>query len=224
MVSNFDAQLRLREVTQELYDIGDEVAEHIDHLAQAIADVDRELVDECVLELADIVDEAVEDARPLIGELDGLRQAFTSGIRSGRLSSAVAHREAKPRPKILDVHGLSLIPAPLQHPVAVPTVAQAMVARSEAAAACLHDLADWISAENIRGIERLGTVGLTQLYAATGRSALAVAAAWCVSVPETHPAVARTLRGRRPPEFLSERARIYDVVRRVKERQSLERA
>ena len=75
-VEHYDARLRLREITQELYDIGDEVAEHIEHLAQAIADVDRELVDECVLELADIVDEAVEDARPLVGELAGLRQAF----------------------------------------------------------------------------------------------------------------------------------------------------
>ena len=84
-MEHYDARLRLREVTQELYDIGDEVAEHIEHLAQAIADVDRELVDECVLELADIVDEAVEDARPLVGELAGLRQAFTSGIRRGEL-------------------------------------------------------------------------------------------------------------------------------------------
>ena len=58
-MEHYDARLRLREITQELYDIGDEVAEHIEHLAQAIADVDRELVDECVLELADIVDEAV---------------------------------------------------------------------------------------------------------------------------------------------------------------------
>lgn len=224
MFSHFDARLRLREVTQELYDIGDEIAEHIEHLAQAVADIDRELVDECVLELADIVDEAVEDAPPLIGELDGLRQAFTSGIRKGQLSSSVSERAPMPAPKTIDVQSLSLIPAPIQHPVAVPTVAQAMVARSDAAAAYLNELADWVSMENIRGIESLGSVSLTQLYAQSGRRALAAAAAWCVTVPETHPAVARSLRGRKPPEFLMERARIDEVVRRIKQRRSLEHA
>lgn len=224
MISHFDARLRLREVTQELYDIGDEIAEHIEHLAQAVADVDRELVDECVLELADIVDEAVEDAHPLIGELDGLRQAFTSGIRKGVLSSSTSERTPTPAPKTIDVQSLSLIPAPIQHPVAVPTVTQAMVARSDAVAAYLNKLADWISLENIRGIERLGAVSLTQLYAQSGRRALSAAAAWCVTVPESHPAVARSLRGRRPPEFLMERARIDEVVRRIKQRRSLEHA
>nr|WP_120491926.1 hypothetical protein [Corynebacterium lactis] len=227
MVNHFDARLRLREVTQELYDIGDEVAEHIEHLAQAVADVDRELVDECVLELADIVDEAVEDSRPLIGELDGLRQAFTSGIRSGKMGTLTAPSSGqRPRraPRTIDVQSLSLIPAPLEHPVAVPTVTQAMIARSDAVAAYLEELADWVSAENIRGVEKLGAVALSQLYAQSGRQALAAAAAWCVSVPETHPAVARALRGRRPPEFLMERARIDEVVRRIKRRRMLEHA
>ncbi|ALA67760.1 hypothetical protein [Corynebacterium lactis] len=228
MVNHFDARLRLREVTQELYDIGDEVAEHIEHLAQAVADVDRELVDECVLELADIVDEAVEDSRPLIGELDGLRQAFTSGIRSGRMGTltASAGGSSHPRhaPKTIDVQSLSLIPAPIEHPVALPTVTQAMIARSDAVAAYLEELADWVSAENIRGVEKLGCVALSQLYAQSGRQALAAAAAWCVAVPETHPAVAKALRGRRPPEFLMERARIDEIVRRVKRRRQLEHA
>lgn len=226
MINHLDASLRLREVTQELYDIGDEVAEHIEHLAQAVADVDRELVDECVLELADIVDEAVEDARPLIGELDGLRQAFTSGIRSGRIGTlltATKHR-AHPVPKSPDVQSLSAIPAPLKHPVSLPTVTQAMTARSDHVAAYLEELADWVSAENIRGVEKLGAVALPQLYAQSGRRALSAAAAWCVAVPETHPAVANSLRGRKPPEFLMERARIDEVVRRVKQRRAKEHA
>ena len=136
-MEHYDARLRLREITQELYDIGDEVAEHIEHLAQAIADVDRELVDECVLELADIVDEAVEDARPLVGELAGLRQAFTSGIRRGELGP-MPNRPPGPEPKPVDVAELSAIPAPLRHPVAVPTVAHALLARSESTAAYLE--------------------------------------------------------------------------------------
>ncbi len=221
-MQHYDARLRLREVTQELYDIGDEVAEHIEHLAQAVADVDRELVDECVLELADIVDEAVEDARPLVGELAGLRQAFTSGIRRGELGP-MPNRPPGPEPRGVDVPALSAIPAPLTHPVAVPTVAQALLARSETTAAYLENLADWVSAENIRGVEVLGSVKIPALYARCGHRALKAAAAWCVTVPETHPAVARTLRGRRPPAFLMERARIDDVVRRVAMRRSTER-
>ncbi|UBI01709.1 hypothetical protein [Corynebacterium freneyi] len=221
-MEHYDARLRLREITQELYDIGDEVAEHIEHLAQAIADVDRELVDECVLELADIVDEAVEDARPLVGELAGLRQAFTSGIRRGELGP-MPDREPGPEPKPVDVASLSAIPAPLRHPVAVPTVAHALLARSESAAAYLEDLADWVSAENIRGVEVLGSVQIPALYARCGRRALSAAAAWCVTVPETHPAVAKTLRGRRPPAFLMERIRIDEVVRKVAQRRAAER-
>ena len=179
-MEHYDARLRLREITQELYDIGDEVAEHIEHLAQAIADVDRELVDECVLELADIVDEAVEDARPLVGELAGLRQAFTSGIRRGELGP-MPNRPPGPEPKPVDVAELSAIPAPLRHPVAVPTVAHALLARSESTAAYLEELADWVSAENIRGVEVLGSVQIPALYARCGRRALSAAAAWCVT-------------------------------------------
>ncbi|MDU4704606.1 MAG: hypothetical protein E6Y11_07710, partial [Corynebacterium sp.] len=62
------------------------------------------------------------------------------------------------------------------------------------------------------------------LYAQSGRRALSAAAAWCVAVPETHPAVANALRGRRPPEFLRERARIDEIVRRVKQRRAKEHA
>lgn len=210
----YDARLRLREVTQELYDIGDEIAEHLDNLGQAIADVDVELVDECVLELGEVVDEGVADAIPLIGELAGLRQAFTSGIRSGELSAA-ARRDPGPAPEALDVAALvALAPVPAR-PAPVPAVARALAARSDAAAAHLGALADWLSAENLRGVEVLGTVGLTGLYSRCGRRALEVAAAWRVTVAEAHPAVARSLRGRRPPAFLAERARIDAVVARV---------
>lgn len=227
MADLFDARLRLREVTQELYDIGDEIAEHIEHLAQAVADVDRELVDECVSELSDIVDEAVVDTRPLVAELDGLRQAFTSGIRSGRLGSLATSApaaEAIAAPKLVNVQSLALIPTPLRHPVALPTVTQTLIARSDAVAVYLEELADWVCAENIRGVEKPGAVRLTSLYIQAGRNALTAAAAWCVSVAETHPAVANALRGRKPPEFLMERARIDEVVRRIRRRRALELA
>lgn len=213
-VKHYDARLRMREATQSLYDIGDEVAEYIENLSQAIADVDVELVDECVLELSEVVDEAVDDAIPLIGELGGLRQAFISGIRGGQLSAPLK-RDAVPQPPPIDVPALSVIPAPLTHPTEVPTVVQALIARSDAVAANLVALADWVSTENIRGVEVLGSVKLPSLYSRAGRRSMEAAAAWRVTVPETHPAVARTLRGRRPPEFLGERARVNAAVTRV---------
>lgn len=120
-MEHYDARLRMREVTQSLYDIGDEVAEFIENLSQAIADVDVELVDECVCELSEMVDEAVDDAIPLVGELGGLRQAFISGIRSGQLSAPL-RRDAVPEPPPIDVAALSVIPAPLTHPTELPTI------------------------------------------------------------------------------------------------------
>ncbi|WP_370625068.1 hypothetical protein [Corynebacterium sp. TAE3-ERU12] len=213
-MEHYDAQLRLREVTQELYDIGDDIAEHIDNLAEAIADVDVDLVDECVVELADIVDDGVTDAIPLIGELGGLRQAFISGIKAGQLSPA-ADRMAGNEPAAISVATLTNMPGPVRHAAAIHAVSQAMAARSDTVADNLNELADWLSAENIRGVEVLGSVALPVLYSRCGRRALEAAAAWRVTVAEAHPMVARGLRGRRPPRFLNERARIDAVVAKV---------
>jgi hypothetical protein len=40
------ARLRLRDLTQGVYDIGDEIAEGIDNVAAAMTDWDTELVDD----------------------------------------------------------------------------------------------------------------------------------------------------------------------------------
>ena len=61
------------------------------------------------------------------------------------------------------------------------------------------------------------------LYARCGRRALSAAAAWCVTVPETHPAVAKVAARARPPAFLMERIRIDEVVRKVARRRAAER-
>ena len=42
------ATLRHRELTQEIFNIGDEVATFIENIAEAIADWDVELVEDCV--------------------------------------------------------------------------------------------------------------------------------------------------------------------------------
>ncbi len=213
-MDHFDARLRLREVTQELYDIGDEVATYIDNLAEAVADCDVELVDECVAELTDIVDDAVDDAIPLVFELTGLRQAFISGIRRGELAYA-AVKEPAVMPEGIDVARLMTVALPHGGPVRLQAVTSALAARTDMVAAHLVELADWLSAENARGVEDLGTVGLPSLYSRSGRRAMEAAAAWRVTVAETHPAVADALRGRRPPAFLGERARAEAVAARV---------
>ena len=43
------AVLRHRELTQEIYNIGDEVAEYIEHVAESIADYDGELTEDLSL-------------------------------------------------------------------------------------------------------------------------------------------------------------------------------
>ena len=48
------AELRHRELTQEIYNIGDEVAEYLEHLIEAIEDWDEELCMDCLAELGDI--------------------------------------------------------------------------------------------------------------------------------------------------------------------------
>ena len=51
---HYDAALRVRELTQNIYDIGDEIADYINHVSQAIADWDADLVEDCLLELEEL--------------------------------------------------------------------------------------------------------------------------------------------------------------------------
>src|SRR5699024_9700351 len=74
---HYDASLRVRDLTQNIYDIGDEIAEHIEHIAQAIADWDGELVEDCVPEFASVVRQGRKEVRPGLAELNGLRQALS---------------------------------------------------------------------------------------------------------------------------------------------------
>ncbi|WOH93889.1 hypothetical protein [Corynebacterium urealyticum] len=61
---HYDASLRVRDLTQNIYDIGDEIAEHIEHIAQAIADWDGELVEDCLLEFTSVVRQGRKEVRP----------------------------------------------------------------------------------------------------------------------------------------------------------------
>ena len=124
------AELRHRELTQEIYNIGDEVAEYLEHLIEAIEDWDEELCMDCLAELGDIVEDARVDSGRCVGELMGLRQALVSGVRSGTISAASSgvndvEEPEQLTPRLLDerfpiskpivVHELAESPA-LSHP------------------------------------------------------------------------------------------------------------
>lgn len=84
------AELRHRELTQEIYNIGDEVAQYIENLIEAIEDWDADLALDCLAEIGDIVEDARVDSGRCVGELIGLRQALISGLRSGTISAAAS--------------------------------------------------------------------------------------------------------------------------------------
>ncbi|MBC3185114.1 hypothetical protein H7347_00710 [Corynebacterium sp. zg-331] len=211
------AELRHRELTQELYDIGDEVAEYIEHIAQAIADWDVELVRDCLAEFEEIVADARVDARVAIGELTGLRQALTSGLRSGRLS-------ARPRPQpgtepaLIDASALRARHPLDSSPVIVAELVGALDARTDSAQAALAAVVDWVLETTDVAANDLEAFSLPHVYFRVRRAVLATTEGWLDSVAREHPAYARAKRGHHPPAFLAERARIDAVVARVAQR------
>src|SRR5699024_7674796 len=100
------AELRHRELTQEIYNIGDEVVEYIEHLLEAIRDWDAELTVDCLAEFDEILADARRDSRHIIGELLGLRQALISGVRAGVLSASASPSSRLVEPELLDAASL----------------------------------------------------------------------------------------------------------------------
>ena len=101
------AELRHRELTQEIYNIGDEVVDYIEHLIEAIEDWDDELALDCLAELGDIVEDARVDSGRCVGELIGLRHALVSGLKSGTISAASSGDNDVEEPKQLTARALA---------------------------------------------------------------------------------------------------------------------
>ncbi|MCZ9308199.1 hypothetical protein ACUY3K_09955 [Corynebacterium uberis] len=214
------AELRHRELTQELYDIGDEVATYLDNLEEAIADYDAELVEDCLTELADIIDDARVDARVALGELLGLRQALTTGVRAGVLSARTHTTAPLPRPRPLDCAELEAAYPLEDSPIIVAELAGALEGRTQAVRERLTAYAAWILQQTDACATDLESVALPHQVRALGEDAATTARAWLVSVAQAHPAYARAMRGSRPPAFLGERAWIDGVIARIKARRS----
>ena len=208
------AVLRHRELTQEIYNIGDEVAEYAEHIAEAIADYDGELADDCLAEFCEIVDDARQDARRIVGELIGLRQALTSGMRAGHLSASAEPEERIPEPELLDAAGLDDL-FPLEVPYSVQMMQDALTGRTDLVVQHLEELVAFVLEQTDMVARELGAVSLPHLYARAGALVEAAVDGWIETVFEDHPAFARTMRGTNPPEFLEERARIDAIVARV---------
>ncbi|HZK32426.1 MAG TPA: hypothetical protein VFC72_05900 [Corynebacterium sp.] len=209
------AQLRHRELTQEIYNIGDEVAEYIEHLAEAVQDWDGDLAAECLAEFAEIVYDARHDARRIIGELLGLRQALTSGVRAGVLSASASLEARIPEPELLDAGGLEELHPISLAPVAVRELADALDARTALTAQHLSELVDFTLEQTDRVARDLDAVSLPRHYARIGELVTQATQGWLDTVVELHPGYTRAMRGSNPPTFLVERARVDAIVARV---------
>ncbi|GAB3945302.1 hypothetical protein [Corynebacterium tapiri] len=214
------AELRHRELTQEIYNIGDEVAEYTEHLIEAIRDYDGELTADCLAEFDEIVSDARTDARRIVGELLGLRQALTSGVRAGLLSASASSDRRLPEPELLDACGLEeLYPTDgaLLH---MDELAECLISRTDLVVEHLGEVVDYVLEQTELVARDLDAVSLPHLYARTGIIVVAAAEGWLSAVAESHPAFTRSMRGANPPAFLVERARIDAIVARVAARKA----
>ncbi|MEJ4099285.1 hypothetical protein V5S96_02765 [Corynebacterium mastitidis] len=211
------AELRHRELTQEIYDIGDEVAEYIEHIGQAIADWDAELVHDCLAEFEEIVEDARVDARVTVGELMGLRQALTSGLRSGRLSARSGPTPGA-EPALVDAPGLRALHPLHSSPIIVAELAGALDARTEAVQVTLEQCVRWVLERTDVVANDLDALSLPHFYQRVRAAVAGATEAWLECVAREHPAYAKAKRGGNPPQFLGERARIDAVVARVAQR------
>ncbi|MDK6259287.1 MULTISPECIES: hypothetical protein [Corynebacterium] len=215
-MQRFAAELRHRELTQELYDIGDEVASYIENLAEAVADFDVELVHDCLAEFDIIAGEGRADSRVVLGELVGLRQALTSGVRSGTLSvfNRPAAAPAADGPGQLTAADL-LAGHPLTGPVVVAELAAALDGRTTATTDHLAALVEHLLERTDTVARDLDSFSYPHFLARLAADVHAAVEGWCATVAEAYPAYARARRGSHPAAFLAERARIDAVVARV---------
>ncbi len=211
------AQLRHRELTQEIYNIGDEVADYIEHIMEAISDWDDELVDDCLAEFEEIIAEARDDSRTVVAELLGLRHALTSGLRQGTVSARSAVRVGLTQPERITASQLEDT-HPIGEIVMVGDMAAALNARTEAIVAHLEQVVDWVLAQTACAADDLDAVSLPMVYGRVADDVCTSTRAWLDVVADAHPDYVWTKRGCNPPSFLLERARIDSVVARVAER------
>lgn len=228
------ARQRLRDLTQEVYDIGDEIAEGIDNVAASMADWDVELVDDCVHELSGAVEAGRAEVRQYLAEINGLRQAFVSGVNSGTLSATGGtfyhpgrtlsflhpHQDPPDRPVTGDrgrVEGPTVPPV-----VSTATLRLNLRHRNTELTGELGELAEWVVSQTDEAVAHQSVL-LPQAFARAWRHSLDTVDIWKREVIGDHGALIAEMRGEAPPRFLAERARIEQVVARVRSRSRVRR-
>lgn len=227
---HYNAELRVRELTQNIYDIGDEIAAAINHVSQAVRDWDSELAADCLDELRDSVDEARDEVRPDLSELNGLRQAFISGIRAGHMSASFPHpgrtltflHPAATNPSdaagaAADRNGVDAdTPARPGMMASTATWRLWMRSESERILAQLAELEEWVVEQTRLALEAQSVL-LPQTYLKAYRMAEGLVEQWR-DIANMQPSVSYSMRGEAPPEFLVERARIDAIVSKLQSR------
>lgn len=210
------AELRHRELTQEIYNIGDELAEYLEHLIEAINDWDAELVEDCLAEFAEIAEDARIDARPVTAELAGLRQALTSGVRAGTVSfQPLGAPDGVDKPAALSVRLLRETHPIQDSPIVVRELAAALHGRTADVIDNLTQLVDWVLHQTRLVANDLDAAPLPKLYRQIEDLAKASVRIWLKTVAQEQPAFTRTMRGSNPPAFLAERIRVQTIAARV---------
>ncbi len=209
------AELRHRELTQEIYNIGDEVVEYIEHLIEAIEDWDDELAYDCLAELAEIIADARVDSGRVVGELIGLRQALISGVRAGTISASASASSQLDPPERVDSRTLEEDYPIGGHPVDVNQMVNSLQGRTTCVIDYLRELVEYTLDQTDAVARNLDMVSLPHLYNSVGAKVSDAYNGWKHTVVLDHPAYVRTMRGHNPPAFLEERARIDAVVARV---------
>ena len=188
-----------------------------------MADWDTELVDDCMHELSDSVEQGRGEVRQYLAEINGLRQAFVSGVNSGTLSASEGNYFHPGRTlSFLHPHQ---DPPPVTVPAAVPTspvvstatLRMSLRRRNTELAADLTELAEWVVAQTGEAVEHQSVL-LPQSFARSWTQTRETVAAWKREVVGDHPVLVAEMRGEAPPEFLAERARVERVLARVRAR------
>lgn len=211
-----DAQLRHRELTQEIYDIGDDIATHIDNLIQALQDWDEELLGDCLEEFRDIVQEGRADARRGLAELAALRAALIGGLHAGTLSAPAQPARARvEEPELLTAQALTAAYPLGGAPIDVRELIEAMNGRAELITGYLEEIVEFVLDRTAMAAIDVDSVNLPLIYRRAAEMVEAACECWRSAIAREQPAYVRALRGSHPPQFLSERARVDMVVARV---------
>ena len=158
-------------------------------------------------------------------ELDGIRRALTSGLKSGVLSAGPGARERSGRPMTgLPNEPLKVTAESLTHRFPIPTVVDAdtvstaLTSRTETASGLCADVASWVEYQTNLVVDDASSTNLSIVFVRAYDHVVSAIDAWKNTVAWPYPPFTRMMRGTCPPPFLEERARVDRIVASVASR------